>query len=167
MTENEIMAEVMRARPATTTFTWSDKLGARDRTSYLLLVREGKLYRFKDDSGIPGIAAVVRSDRTKNGKWSHTTFKLALGAGVRAIPFRQGWETGSLLEGLRKALQVEIRRWSDLANALGVSVVEARTFFAAMSKRGEELVRQLDEVDAALAALDDAAPEGPAPAVIR
>lgn len=84
-------------------FIWSDQMGHRGRGAWLLLVdSEGHIHRFTGEN-ILGVCAVVGTDYKKAGKWSHTTYRLELAPGVRAIAGRDGWETGRFVEGLGAA----------------------------------------------------------------
>lgn len=134
-------------------FTWSDKMGHRGRKPWCLLVQGGEIREFTGES-IPGLVAVVGTSRSKNGKWSATTYRLELAGGVRAIGGLDGWETGRFAEGLRAAasFQRPIDRWLDVAEALGTSVTEAMRFLRAWRPRAAEA---LDAVDAALEAVEN------------
>lgn len=135
-------------------FTWSDRQGSRDRHAWLLLVKGEKIVSFIGEA-IPGVAVIRGSDYRKDGKWSHTTYRLELGEGVRAFAGLNGWETGRFVEGLCSVVGGPvIDRWSDVANALGVSVPSAMEFLRAWRPKAAEA---LDEVDAQLASLDEAA----------
>jgi hypothetical protein len=133
-----------------TEITWSDKMGHRGRSAWALVVVDGKIMRFAGES-IPGIVAVKAKKYEKNGKWSNTTYALAIGKGVRFIGGKNGWETGSFREGLRDALPADSRKsidgWADIASELGVEVSEAQRFLRAFRPR------EADEIDAAEAAI--------------
>lgn len=135
-----------------TNITWSDELGSRSRRAWLLLLpSDGSIHLFVGDS-IPGVAAVVGSDYTQNGKWSHNTYRLLLAPGVRAISGHNGWETGSFREGLATALQSgPLDRWHDIANALGTTLSTTMEFLRAF--RPAEADR-LDQIEAAIEAVD-------------
>lgn len=140
--------------PASNNVTWSDEMGSRSRRAWLLLVKGEKIVSFTG-SNIPGIVVIRGTDYHKNGKWSHTTYRLDLAAGVRAISGRDGWETGKFVEGLRSAVGFgqPIDTWADVANALGVSVPSAMEF---LKEWRPKAATTLDEVDAQLSALDEA-----------
>lgn len=140
---------------ANSTITFSNQQGSRDRAAWLLLVKGEEVRVFTGET-IPGLAVVVGSDYHKNGKWSHTTYRIALAPGVRAIPGKQGWETNTFAEGLRAAVShpTPIDRWPDLAAALGISVPAAMQFLRGWKKGAAE---KLDAVDAQLEALEQAA----------
>jgi hypothetical protein len=110
--------------------------------------------RFTGES-LPGIVAVVGIDYEKAGKWSHTTYRLELAPGVRAIAGRDGWETGRFVEGLRDAVHFgrPVDRWIDVANALGVTLAEAQRFLREWRPKA---AARLDEVEAALAEMVEA-----------
>lgn len=136
------------------TMNWSDGIGSRGRCGWLLLVKGEEITPFKG-SNIPGVVVVRGTDYHKNGKWSHTTYRLELGQGVRAISGKDGWETGRFVEGLRSAVSFNspIDTWADVANAMGVSVPSAMEF---LKEWRPKAATALDEVDAQLSALDDA-----------
>lgn len=129
---------------------WSDRQGSRDRQAWLLLVSPDGVVRVFAGESIPGIVAVVGSDYEKAGKWSHTTFRLELAPGVRAVPGRDGWETGTL----REALGAD--RWVDAANVLSVSVAQVQAFVRAWRPKAAE---HWDRVEAELEAVDAEAPD--------
>jgi hypothetical protein len=134
------------------TLKWSDEDGPRSRAAWLLLVRADEVRAF-GGTAIPGWCAVTGSDYTKNGTWSHTTFRLVLAPGVRAIPLRAGWETGRFVEGLAAAVGGDpVDRWADVARALGVSVEAAQSF---LRDWGPKAAERLDAVEADLAALEE------------
>lgn len=139
----------------TTTTTWSDEMGSRGRGSWLLLIKGEEVVVFKGGD-LPGVAVVRGTDYCKNGKWSHTTYRLELAPGVRPIPGKDGWETGRFAEGLRPAVGYRgpIDTWIDLGMALGISVPSAMKFLRAWRPKAAE---RFDEVDARLSALDDVA----------
>ena len=148
-------------------YDWSDKQGNRDRQAWLLLVRAGRIVRF-DGASIESVCAVVGKDYCKNGKWSHYCYRMELAAGTVAVSFKDGWEQGTLLEGL-STNDLRVDRWSDLANRLGVSVPEARRFLEAeaavdgcFGRRAARAIKALDAVDEALGAIDDASDDGAA-----
>jgi hypothetical protein len=128
---------------------WSNGRGARGRMPWLLFVKSGKVIRFTGES-IPGVVAVVGSDYVQNGKWSHTTYRLELAPGVRAIPGRDGWETETFREGLRAATGQPTDRWYQCANALGVTLAEAQRFLREWRPLAAE---HYDQVEAALEAV--------------
>lgn len=137
------------------TMTWSNEMGSRGRKAWMLVIKEENVTTFAGDS-IPGMIVVRGTDYRKNGKWSHTTYRLELAPGVRAVSGRDGWETGKFVEGLRSAVSGSgpIDTWADVANALGVSVPSAMKFLRDWRPKAAEA---LDEVDAKLTALDEAA----------
>jgi len=124
-------------------------MGPRSRGAWLILRKDGELREFKGET-IPGWAVVVSSRFTKNGKWSHTTYQLALGAGVVAIPGRTGWETGRWTEGVHAATGKPADTWSELAVALGVSEDSARAF---VSENYPNTAARLTQTEKELAAL--------------
>jgi hypothetical protein len=73
--------------------TWSDRIGSRGRQSILLLYTRNNVYMYKGGA-IPGVCVTLTSDYTKDGKWSHTVFTIALAEGVRHSALTQDWESG-------------------------------------------------------------------------
>lgn len=134
--------------------TWKKQLGHRGRLPWALIVHNGIVYPFTGVD-IPGTCSIVGQDYEKKGRWSSTTYRLAIPDSARLITGHEGWGTGLFLEGLQSALHPHgpIERWADLANALGVSIPEAQRFLHDF--RPEEASR-LDEVEAALAAMVEA-----------
>jgi len=140
-------------------FEWSDRIGSRGRSAWLLLVDgEGRIHRFLGEN-ISGVVAVIGTDYEKAGKWSHTTYRLELAPGVRPIAGRDGWETGRFVEGLRSAVHFErpIDRWVDVANALGVTISETMRFLCEWRPKAAEA---LDAVEKAIEAVDTLADDG-------
>ena len=64
--------------------SWSDGLGSRSRSPFLLFIKGDEIIPF-DGSDIPGVVVVRGTDYAKNGKWSHTTYRLQLADGIRHI----------------------------------------------------------------------------------
>lgn len=134
-------------------FTWSNEMGHRGRAAWLLLVdRDGLVHAFSGES-IPTVCVVRNRDFSKCGKWSHTTYLLQLASGVRALAGRDGWETGRFDEGLACVAQVPvIDTWAACANALGVTVQEAKRFLREWRPKAAE---RLDSIEAELVALEE------------
>ena len=130
---------------------WSNKMGPRGRAAWLLLIAGDTVHVFRGQS-IPGVVAVVGEDYTKDGKWSHTTYRLAIADGVRAIAGRDGFETGRFTEGLAHALGIgPVDRWQGLANALGVTLSVAQEFLRSWRPKAAE---RLDRVEKDLGTID-------------
>jgi hypothetical protein len=129
---------------------YSDSIGSRGRRPWLLLVRGDEVRAF-DGADIPGWCAVAHSQYTRNGKWSGTTFTLAIADGVTALPGRNGWEEGTFREGLGA------QSWLDCANKLGVSVPAAQAFLRAWRPKAADWY---DSAAERLAAIDDIADGG-------
>lgn len=131
---------------------WSDEMGSRGRSPFLLLIKGDEVIVFHDEN-IPGVVVVRGSDYTKSGKWSHTTFRLQLADGIREIAGRNGWETGRFVEGLASAVGCKTPdTWADTATALGVSVPGAMEFLRSWRPKA---AAKLDEVEQALADLEE------------
>lgn len=131
---------------------WSDGLGSRSRSPFLLFVRGDEVIVFRGES-ISGVVVVRGTDYTKNGKWSHTTYRLQLADGIRHIAGRSGWETGRFVEGLGSAVGCKTPdTWAETAEALGVSVPSAMEFLREWRPKAAE---KLDEVETSLAELEE------------
>lgn len=132
-------------------FTWSDQMGSRGRAAWLLL-RKGHELAFFAGVTIPGWCVVQSRQFTKNGKWSHTNFRLQIADDVVAMPGRQGWESGGFLEGLGAAAsQPKPGTWAEVAACLGVPVDAAKTFLRATKKLSAE---HIDKVETEMRSLD-------------
>lgn len=134
--------------------SWSDQMGSRSRTSWLLLIKDGKVQVFSGSS-LPGWAVVRSSKFVRQGKWSHTTYELALADDVRAIAGRQGWETNTFAEGIASVTRAAKTptTWPEMAACFGVEREAAEAFLRAWKPKAAEL---LDNVEAELAALEAA-----------
>ncbi len=135
-----------------TNIEWSDGIGSRGRSPFLLFIKGDEIISFAG-SDIPGVVVVRGTDYTRNGKWSHTTYRLQVADGVRHIAGRSGWETGRFVEGLGSAVGCATPdTWADTAKALGVSVPSAMEFLRSARPKAAE---KLDEVEESLAKLED------------
>lgn len=135
-----------------TEITWSDGLGPRSRSPFLLLIKGDEIVAF-DGKDISGLVVVRGTDYEKNGKWSHTTYRLAVADGVRHIAGRSGWNTGRFVEGLGEAVGCSTPdTWAETAEALGVSVPSAMEFLRSWRPKAAE---KLDEVEQSLMALEE------------
>ncbi len=131
---------------------WSDQIGSRGRGAWLLFVKGDEIIPFSG-MDIPGVVVVRGTDYTKNGKWSHTTYRLQVADSVRHIAGRNGWETGRFVEGLGSAVGCATPdTWADTASALGVSVPSTMEFLRAWRPGAAE---KLDEVEESLAKLEE------------
>ena len=145
---------VLAAPEVQSNLEWSDEDGSRGRRAHLILRRGEELIRFAGKS-IPGVVAVCGSDYTKGGKWSHTTYRLRLAAGV-AVAFEghSGLETGTIMESLKAD------SWVALAFALGVADTPGfRQFVAAWrpgNAYGNSDAAELDGREVALVELEQA-----------
>lgn len=133
--------------------TWSDGIASRGRNPWLLFIKGDEVIVF-DTKNIPGVVVVRGTDYSKNGKWSHTTYRLELASGIRHISGHNGWETGRFVEGLGDAVGCATPdTWADTAKALGVSVPSAMEFLRAWRPKAAD---KLDEVEQSLAELEEA-----------
>lgn len=134
---------------------WNDGLGSRSRRPWALIILDGKIVEFKG-SDIPGVVAVEHAASHRAGKWSNTDYTLVLRDGARWLAGRNGWESGTFLEGLESASGKKIVTWIDCAESLGVSIIEAQRWIRAERPKSAS---KLDEIEASIAAVDDAAAE--------
>ena len=129
-------------------FFWSDRQGHRDRRAWALVVRGDEIRPFVGAT-IPGLIVVVSRESRKDGKWSHSTYRLAVAAGARFIGGHQGWETGTWLEGLAAATGAPGTpgTWDEVAAALRVSRGAAAGFVRVFRPGAAD---DLDAVEGAL-----------------
>ena len=131
---------------------WSDGLGQRSCRNFLIFIHGDEVIPFRGES-IKNVVVVRGTDYTKNGKWSYTTYCLQVADGVRYISGRDGWNTGRFVEGLGDAVGRKTPdTWSQVAEALGVSVPSTMRFLRAWRPRAAEA---LDETESALEALEE------------
>ena len=138
---------------------YTNKLAPRRRGAWAIVIGPGDELELFTGESIPGKVAVVGRDYTKNGVWSHSTYRLQVAEGVRFLHGHFGFGTGTFLEGVRAATRKPTDRWHEVANALGVSLPVAQDFIRAWLPKE---ARRLDQVEADLASLDDASPTGAA-----
>lgn len=133
--------------------TWTEELGHRSRRPWCLVVHQGTVSRFVG-ADIPGVLAVIGTDYIKNGKWSSTTYRLAVSDGGRLVSGHMGWETGTFREGLRKSLLASpLDRWASIASSLGVSVQAVQQLIRPWLP---DEAADLDRVEEQMAALERA-----------
>jgi len=138
-------------------------MGPRGRNPFLIFVCGDEVIAF-GGSDIPGVVVVRGTDYKKNGKWSHTTYRLQLADGIRHIAGMNGWETGRFVEGLASAVGcATLDTWADTAKALGVSVPSAMEFLRSWRPKA---AAKLDEVEQALANLEEASEQQETDSVI-
>jgi hypothetical protein len=132
---------------------WDNQVGSRGREPFLLFVRGDQVLPFSGKD-IAGVVVVKGTDYEKNGKWSHTTYRLQVADNVRCLAGRMGWEKGTLAEGLQKAAGVDfvVDTWPEVAQCLGISVVSAMKF---MRENHPKEAEDLDVVERELEKLDD------------
>jgi len=136
---------------------YSGEFASRRRRPWAIVIGPGDELELFTGESIPGKVAVVGCDYTKNGVWSHSTYRLEVAEGVRFLHGHFGFETGTFTEGLRTATRQPTDRWHEVANALGVSLPVAQDFLRAWLPKE---ARRLDQVEADLASLDEESPTG-------
>ncbi len=139
--------------------TYSDKMGSRSRSAWAIVIGPGDEIELFTGESIPGKVAITGHDYTKQGKWSHSTYRLQIAPGVRFLSGHTGWGTGTFVEGLASATGKPTDRWHEVANALGVSLPVAQEFLRARRPKAAE---KLDQIEADLASLDETSPAGAA-----
>lgn len=126
---------------------WNDKQGNRDRDAWLILIREEDIVFFKGEN-IQKICVVIGSDKGE----SSNTYRIALAEGVKTIAGKNGWETGTFLEGLGKATAHPTPdTWAEVAKCFGTSVPAAMRFLREWKPKE---AYSLDETERALEALE-------------
>lgn len=79
------------------TITFNDKIGNRGLKHLNLLLGSYKeqdvLVEFQGKN-IEGVCHIINEDFTKSGKWSHSTWEVAVPDDVRAFEMHQDWEMG-------------------------------------------------------------------------
>lgn len=74
--------------------TWCDKQGSRDRQAVAALVTsDGEVIKFKGES-IPKVCAVAVISRSKNGKWSNSTYEITHSEATTVVAWMEDFETG-------------------------------------------------------------------------
>jgi len=75
--------------------SYNDGQGSRDRKVMLVLFIPSinKLVKFNSED-IDGLCIITNEDYTKNGKWSNSTYELAIPNEVLHCEIRQDWENG-------------------------------------------------------------------------
>ena len=136
---------------------YSDKLAPRRRRPWAIIIGPGDELELFSGTSVPGKVAVVGCDYTKNGVWSHSTYRLEVAPGVRFLSGHFGFETGTFTEGLRAATRKPTDRWHEVANALGVSLPVAQEFLRGWLPKAAE---KLDQIEADLASLDETSSTG-------
>ena len=105
------------------------------RHPWLILLPPTGEVVFFEGTAISGVARVNGSSYSKNGKWSHTTYRLSLAAGVRGVTGWNGWGTNTFAEGLASALgSGPLDTAEAAAAALGVTPA---ALLAALQSRAE------------------------------
>lgn len=129
---------------------WCNIQGARDRAAWAVVVSpSGDLTEFRGQS-LPGLVAVIGEAYRKNGKWSATTYRLAVAQGVRFVSGLDGWESGLLSDGIGAATKRPADSWTDLEVALGATTETIQQWVRRCAPR---TARALDERAVALEGL--------------
>ncbi len=132
---------------------WSNEMGHRSRKAWLLFILDdGKIVSFSGET-IPGIVVVIDDHYHKNGRWSHTKYRLRVSSKVVSIiSGYDGWDTGRFDEGLRKSLKREepIDSWEELSAALGIDIKVAKEFLRQWRPKAAE---RFDKIESDLASI--------------
>ena len=128
--------------------TWNDKPLSRQREAWLLLIHDDTVYPF-EGRDIPGVCAVVSKVFHKDGKWSNTTYNLAIDDEVMEVSGYDDFNSGRFVDGLRKSVGYEdhIYTWGHLSDALDVTVSSAMRFLRAWRPTAAE---RIDSVEAGM-----------------
>lgn len=112
------------------------------RNCLLVRMADGSVIEFTGRT-IPGVVVVLTEDYEKNGKWSNTTFRLAVADTVKAVPVHSSWtkEAASYTEAA-----------AILSRLFGADVSAAAA--EALIRSGwEKAAKRIDETAAALTAM--------------
>lgn len=75
-------------------WSWNDGMGNRSRhPACLVVAADGSVHRFKGEE-IPGLVKVLKSNYTKSGKWSSTTYHCVSPQGTSVRSWTQSWDDG-------------------------------------------------------------------------
>ena len=112
------------------------------RNCLLVRMADGSVIEFTGRT-IPGAVVVLTEDYEKNGKWSNTTFRLAVADTVKAIPVHSPWtkEAASYAEAADK-----------LSRLFGAEV-SAASAESLIRSGWEKAAQRIDATAAAMAAL--------------
>jgi len=95
---------------------FNDGIESRSRHTRLLLYTRNNVYQF-NGSSIEGVCAIIGTPQYhKNGKWSSTTYRIQLAAGVKHSQIRQGWDSGLYVDNHTSM--------KDIASDLGLEGVQ-------------------------------------------
>ena len=103
---------------------WSDRQGHRDRHAWAVLVLADETLVPFTGASILGVVAVIGDTYCKDGKWSHTTYRLQVFPGVRFLAGHDGWNTGRRTEGIASAVGggvQEAASWDELSSQIGAA----------------------------------------------
>jgi hypothetical protein len=106
----------------------------------LYLARGGEVVKFAGEN-IPGFCAIVTAQHEPNGKWSNTTYRLALAPGVRALKF---------LSPLHGIWGEDCESWGAVAERLCLPIEVAQEIVRAEYPRTAERLDKLEEFAAAV-----------------
>lgn len=115
--------------------TWCNGLCPGRRYPRLYLAKGDEVRKF-EGKNLDGFCAIKTSEFELAGKWSNTTYALALAPGVRPITF---------LSPLHGTWGDNLGSWAEVAETLGLSIETARTIVRAEYPRTAE---RLDKYEA-------------------
>ena len=97
---------------------WCDGLQHRGRTPSLFLCKEGVWVKFAGKP-ISGQLAILSSKDEKNGKWSNTSYDLAISASAVAVELLRPWDGwGSTMVDIAQGFRILCGEGMDSAQAL-------------------------------------------------
>jgi hypothetical protein len=106
-------------------YSFNNGLHNGNRTPRLWLAKGIAVAKFEGEA-IPGFCAIAGADYTKNGKWSHTTYRLALAPGIRPLYF---------LAPMHGTWGQDLTSWGEVAQKLGLPVDVAQQIIRTEYKR--------------------------------
>lgn len=127
-------------------YTYNDGRQPGGRRPRLWLAKGGVARKFTGDD-VPGFAIVASHEFTANGKWSNTTYRLLLAAGVTPV---------YMISPLHGIWGQDFLSWGEAAAELGISEALARQIVAS---EYPDTAARLDKVEAEFARQAEAAPE--------
>lgn len=114
------------------TVTFDNKVGSRSLKHVNCLIGMYKDHQVIvpfEGANIEGVCHIIAEDYTKNGKWSHSTWKIAVPDDVEDFELFQDWEMGTYFpqktwEGVYKKILEAMKRDSFYATILDMDCVK-------------------------------------------
>lgn len=115
-------------------YEYNDGLRPAGRRPRLYLAKGGEVKEFAGET-IPGWCAVATAQYTKQGKWSNTTYQLALAPGVRPLHF---------VSPMHGTWGDNLGSWGEVAERLGLPVDVAQSLIREEYPRTAERLDKLE-----------------------